>query len=474
MASVRDTASFDLARTRLPKGETMSTISAPMQDFAGLRPARTVTRPSLDSAWGLVITYVLVIPILLFATRIGLSVDLVGGNSAAVQSNLYLTPETGQGSARHSAEILLAYGIVAFAMFPVWKVMWRTVLRHPMLLALPAWAILSTNWSQDPGRTLPFAVLALVLTLFGVYLPSRFSPKQQLQVILLGGLVTTLVSYALLAVWPAAAVDHKNAGIGVQGIYPHKNICSIVTLYFLTPAFFYAFQGKLGWLKRAACIVLIAGLSIITMSRTGWIVLLLLIAFVTICKFLHRLAPVERILVTGFLPAVALLGGWLIYLYQSEILRLLGKDPSLSGRTGIWQVVFLSIVKKPLIGFGYYAFWVLSNGEVARLQAAAGDSHLSNAENGVLSLWLEVGLIGIGILFALLYRATKNAVICFRSGMPNYAIWYMSLLFLNLLALGDGDKFMLPNAIEWPFFVLAYVGLANEARRVNSGTKLWT
>lgn len=450
----------------------MSTLSAQLPELGGLRRTRTISRPSADSAWGLVITYVLAIPLLLFATRIGLSVELVGGNSASAQANIIANPGQGQGSAQHSAEILLAYGIVVVAMFPVWKIMARTLRRHPMLLALPVWAILSTGWTTDVTRTLPFAILALLLTLTGVYLASRFSPRQQLQVFLTTGTVIALVSYALLLAWPAAAVDHKNASVGVQGIFPHKNICSIVSLYFLTPAFFYTFTGNRGWLKRAMYIVLVAGLSIISMSRTGWIVLLLLLAFIAICTLLHRLAPIERVLVTAFLPAVALLGAWAIYLFQAPILHLLGKDPSLSGRTGIWQVVFLSIVKRPILGFGYNAFWVAGNGEVPMLQAASGDSHLSNAENGVLGLWLELGLVGLCILFGLLYRATKNAFACFRSGMPNYAVWYLSLLFLTLLALVDGDKFMLPSAIEWPLFILAYIGLANEARRVNVGMQL--
>ena len=51
---------------------------------------------------------------------------------------------------------------------------------------------------------------------------------------------------------------------------------------------------------------------------------------------------------------------------------------------------------------------------------------------------------------------------------------YIVLMFFTLLTLVDGNKFMVPNALEWPVFMMAYVGLDNEARRVKALGAAWT
>ena len=72
------------------------------------------------------------------------------------------------------------------------------------------------------------------------------------------------------------------------------------------------------------------------------------------------------------------------------------------------------------------------------------------------------------ILLFVLFRSCRNAFICFRSNTPNYAIWYMSIVFITMLSLIDGNKFMLWTSIEWMMFIMADVGLANEARRIRA------
>jgi exopolysaccharide production protein ExoQ len=282
-----------------------------------------------------------------------------------------------------------------------------------------------------------------------------------------------LLSFALIVGLPSAGVDHKNTTVGFQGIYPHKGICAFLTLGFLPAAFFYKFQGVAAKLKRSMYILLLATLTIGTMARTAWFMLALILGFMALVKYLYKLKPVERVLVTAFLPAFIAVGSLVVYLNEAVILKALGKDPTFSGRTAIWAVAFLAIIKQPIIGFGYSAFWSVNNPEAFRLALAAGDPHLSNAENGVLQMWLELGLVGVLLVMFMLVRTTRNALACLKSDTPNYALWYMTILFITLLSLIDGDKFMLPTALEWVMFIMADIGLANEARRVRATRTAW-
>jgi O-antigen ligase len=289
-----------------------------------------------------------------------------------------------------------------------------------------------------------------------------------MQLFLATGLVAVVVSFVLIVALPRAGIDYKNVTVGAEGIYPSKNACSGITILLLLPAFFYTFPGKWGGVKRAIYIFLHLALIVAALARTGWGVLIILLSFILLLRFMHRLRPIERIFVAGFTPALVALVLWLVYVNSGPILKFIGKDPTLSGRTVIWAVAPLAIVKSPIIGFGYDAFWTITNPEAHRLALAAGDPFLNNAENGVLGMLLELGIVGMLVLSWALVKGVVNSFRSFRSNTPDYVLWYIVLMFFTLLSLVDGNKFMVPNAIEWPVFMMAYVGLAEEARRVKS------
>ena len=437
----------------------MSTAAVASAGFRVVSKTEEAQRPAGASIASLVLTYALV-PVLIFlAARGSFSFEFAPTSGSAASD---------AGGSLQKITLVTAFATMLAVMLPVCKSLWKLVKKYPVLFVLPVWGTLSTVWSLYPIRTLPTGLMILILTLFGYYIAARFTPRQQMQLFVFAGLMTTLLSFLTVVVLPGAGVDHKNSTTGLQGIFPHKNVCAVVTIELLTVGFCYAFRGKNAPAKRIAFIALLTLLIVGTMARTGWIMLVLVVAFIGILKCLHRLRPLERFAVTWFLPALSAVLIWLVAENSASILHLLGKGATLSGRTGIWQVVFLAIVKRPLLGFGYGAFWVAGNPEATRLALMINDPGLSNAENGVLQIWLELGLIGVLILLASLFRTCKNAVACFRSNTPNYAIWYMSILFINMLALVDGNKFLLWTSIEWVMYIMADIGLATEARRVRA------
>jgi O-antigen ligase len=107
---------------------------------------------------------------------------------------------------------------------------------------------------------------------------------------------------------------------------------------------------------------------------------------------------------------------FLIYLVMSfgldmsgSLAESVGKDPTLTDRTKIWAFL-LSMHTNPIIGCGYQSFWLGSRLEY--FWANAGLGHLNEAHNGYLGLYLDEGLVGVGLLIVFLISSYR--LICRR------------------------------------------------------------
>lgn len=76
------------------------------------------------------------------------------------------------------------------------------------------------------------------------------------------------------------------------------------------------------------------------------------------------------------------------------IIASLGRDPSLTTRVPMWYLL-LSMVTNPLLGAGYESFW-LDERIPRTIWPLFGN--LYNAHNGYLETYLNVGLVGLGLL----------------------------------------------------------------------------
>ncbi len=91
------------------------------------------------------------------------------------------------------------------------------------------------------------------------------------------------------------------------------------------------------------------------------------------------------------------LGGGLSLWFNANansILGTIGKDATLTGRTDMWPYIIDMIAKEPWLGYGYSAFWQDWNSPGAAVWYAARWTP-PNAHNGLLDLWLDLGLVGV-------------------------------------------------------------------------------
>jgi O-antigen ligase len=147
-------------------------------------------------------------------------------------------------------------------------------------------------------------------------------------------------------------------------------------------------------------------------------------------------AVVRRQRSVGALLVLAGLGAAIVVLLLTSVEAVLvwsGRDPTLTGRTLIWQVTWELIQQRPILGFGYGAFWLEGNESASVLQEAVRWA-TPTAHNGYLDLILALGFVGL-MLFAL---SAVTAILRLLAGIR------------------DGDRALLLSCCASIAFVLLY------------------
>jgi exopolysaccharide production protein ExoQ len=133
-----------------------------------------------------------------------------------------------------------------------------------------------------------------------------------------------------------------------------------------------------------------------------------------------------------------------------------------------------SILKRPLLGYGYQAFWLGLEGESYRVILAVSWV-LAQAQNGFLDVLLEVGVAGLAVVLLVFGFAFRDGVAClFQSRDPRQlraVEWYLAIVVLTLIYNLDESFLFEPKHLGSMMFLLACVGLKIEWLRLRAAKR---
>jgi O-antigen ligase len=161
---------------------------------------------------------------------------------------------------------------------------------------------------------------------------------------------------------------------------------------------------------------------------------------------------------------------FLAFLNREPLLALFGKDVTLTGRTVLWHYLSLSILKRPLTGFGYMAFWQGLQGESGNIRILMNWPGISYAENGIIELWLGLGLIGVLLFAAAFARAIRDGIYCFRRNATPATMFYISILLVTVFENIEAGKVAYPSQLQCILQYVAFIGLRQERRKIREQT----
>jgi exopolysaccharide production protein ExoQ len=357
-------------------------------------------------------------------------------------------------------EILVYLGCAVLAVMHYRRTLAALQAAWPVLL-IAAMALLSTAWSVDPGTTLRRSIVLLWTTIFGVYLASRYSPEDFQRVLMRSLLVLLGISTLFLILKPDTVLDPSHTG-AFRGLTEHKNSFGEFMAILLLLSLTYSF-GRRAAAKSGVMIVLSMGF--LAWAHSGSAILSVGITLVALpLPFLLRFrqSQMPALLLSG----AATLGGVLLGVshYTDAVLDLLGKDRSLTGRTQIWEAVRAAILRRPLLGYGFDAFWQGLQGESMRILVAVGWD-VPHSHNGYLEALLGFGMVGGALVLLFIIRLGRDALLYVRANRTMAGLWPSAFLIFYLVHSFAEAGLIKRDGLTYLVVVVLSTSLSMERRR---------
>lgn len=328
-------------------------------------------------------------------------------------------------------------------------------LRRPVHIAWPlvafvAWAALSSTWSLSPSSTLAEVVKLGSLALGATLVANTWSLRRVAMALATALGVVSLASLLVLVLTPGAAVEADGA---LRGVAPHPNslgfTAALGTLSALSLVFDRS-RPRLVWLALSV----LNGVTLwLSTSMTALASMLVAATVASVVWFVgtrrNDLRPLTGVGTIAAVGAVAVAVGSNL----GALTRLVGRDPTFTGRTDIWALMLSLIAERPMLGYGVGAAWSEESPFRVLVQRELGFAFVS-AHNGLLDLALEAGFVGVLLLVP---WVTVTLVRCMAAPPRRPGVWW-ALASGTYLAVANIAETYITHAFAWT--VLCVLGTA--------------
>jgi exopolysaccharide production protein ExoQ len=144
---------------------------------------------------------------------------------------------------------------------------------------------------------------------------------------------------------------------------------------------------------------------------------------------------------------------------MTDVVQGMGRDASLTDRVPLWGEL-IGMVENPVFGTGFESFWL--GARIEQLWAKHW-WHPTQAHNGYIEMYLNLGFVGVLMLLGVLWSAYSSACNTLKENM-NYAAFRLGLVVIVLIYNVTEATFKGQHFILFCFLLVA----VNVARRISS------
>ncbi|MFY0612040.1 MAG: O-antigen ligase family protein [Hyphomicrobiaceae bacterium] len=318
---------------------------------------------------------------------------------------------------------------------------------NTLLLTVIAFSLLSVGWSDYPILTLKRAILLVCISTaaFAIAIGIReFRSFHTTVFVFLLGLIIANIVFTFTN--PEVAIE---GDLGVKGLHSQKNLAGMIAMIAVLVSVSWLANEKsfFGKLAGIAAVGLAAVFLFWSESKTSIALCIVALLALSVMSLLSKLGSVFAMGLLGFMfiavSGVLLFSVWIDFNIETALTIITG-DASLTGRDELWYFILGKIEQRPLLGYGYGAFWDIgeANDPLSKLEPGTwlGDIQagiINHAHNGFLELALQVGMpamviatIAVIIRIASSMRVEKGAPGNFDHMMSHGLTGLMLIIYL--------------------------------------------
>jgi exopolysaccharide production protein ExoQ len=327
------------------------------------------------------------------------------------------------------------------------------------------YCLISVAWSSHPDVALKRWIKALDdLTMCLVIVTDRQPGEALKRLIARVGFVLLPASLLLIKYYGNLGRGYSPDGVPANtGVTTNKNVLgvmlfviSLYTLWRVITLLRNPDQPNRGRHLLAQGVLLAFGAILLKMadSKTSIACFLLGggIIFVTGLRAIKRRPARVHLLCLG----VFLFGGLTMFFGgESGVTQVMGRQSDLSGRTDIWTAL-IAAAPNPIIGAGFESFWISPSVQIFQhallVKGWWHPAHLNEAHDGYLEVYLNLGIIGVGLIAWILLSGYKWAVAAYRRSPSIGGLMIAYIIVSAFYNITEAGFRMLD--LQWTFLLL--------------------
>ena len=341
-------------------------------------------------------------------------------------------------------------GLLLFRIDRLWRA-WPAMIAIAALVGL---AFASRYWSIDFATTMRRVIALAISCGFALYLGAVFRGPHLPRLLMHTALFMAVGSLVMVFAFPSIGVHQfDNAGLW-RGLWYEKNQMGAVMVIGATAAAACIASPDPRRLLPALALILSSGLVLATQSKTSLLCLVVGLGMIGGFWALRRGGAAFSVVAIWSAVVLTGLGIWIWDTHSVSVLEALGKDPSLTGRTEIWDSLMRKVADRPWTGYGYGAFWGRIGESVPADWVRKETGWIvPSAHNGWIDLLVQLGWPGAILVGALMAGTALIALLRSRGSGRREGWWALGFLAAFFVLSLSESILMAHQGLPWVLFL---------------------